>query len=202
MPNNTSAPSYVITLNQIKINVFKKQIKNINLRIDHRGTVTVSAPWTCSKPLLLNYLKSKENWIKKHLKTVHLHAETLLRTLDSESNQENRRLQSWHRAEMKALLPQLISKWEPIIGVRVNEWGIKIMKTRWGSCNTRKKRIWLNLILMQKPLICLEYVLVHEMVHLLEASHNQRFYALMSQFMPDWKQHKDTLTQNVASAPN
>lgn len=95
-------------------------------------------------------------------------------------------LQHWYRSQMQSLLPALITKWQPIIGVQVNEWGVRAMTSRWGSCNTLKKRIWLNLNLMQKPLACLEYVLVHEMVHLLEASHNKRFYALMSQFMPEW----------------
>jgi predicted metal-dependent hydrolase len=102
-------------------------------------------------------------------------------------------LDKWYRSQMKALLPVLIQKWEPILGVQVSQWGIKIMKTRWGSCNTRQKRIWLNLNLIQKPLECLEYVLVHEMVHLLEASHNKRFHALMSQFMPEWKMVKSQL---------
>ncbi|MCR9191131.1 MAG: M48 family metallopeptidase [Gammaproteobacteria bacterium] len=102
-------------------------------------------------------------------------------------------LLSWYREQMTDLLPSLIAKWEPIIGVEVAAWGIRVMKTRWGSCNTRAKKIWLNLSLIQKPQQCLEYVLVHEMVHLLEASHNKRFYAYMSQFMPDWPNHKKQL---------
>jgi len=102
-------------------------------------------------------------------------------------------LEQWYRAQMKALLPALIQKWQPIMGVQVAQWGIKIMKTRWGSCNPRQKRIWLNLTLIKKPLVCLEYVLVHEMVHLLEASHNARFYALMSQFMPEWRAYQKQL---------
>jgi predicted metal-dependent hydrolase len=102
-------------------------------------------------------------------------------------------LQAWYKEQMQNRLPDLIQKWEPIIGVRVHAWGIKTMKTRWGSCNVRAHRIWINLRLIQKPLICLEYVLVHEMVHLLEASHNKRFYALMTQFMPDWKSHQKQL---------
>lgn len=67
------------------------------------------------------------------------------------------------------------------------------MKTRWGSCNPRAQRIWLNLNLIKKPLECLEYVLVHEMVHILEASHNKRFYALMTQFMPKWQEYQRLL---------
>ncbi len=102
-------------------------------------------------------------------------------------------LQGWQRDQMRGLLPNLIAKWEPIIEVKVNHWGIRAMQTRWGSCNPVKKRIWMNLYLIQKPLICLEYVLVHEMVHLLEASHNHRFKAYMTRFMPEWRTYKSWL---------
>lgn len=104
-------------------------------------------------------------------------------------------LQNWYRRQMKELLPELLRKWEDIIGVRANSWGIKSMKTRWGSCNTLKKRIWLNLTLISKPLSCLEYVLVHELVHLLEASHNSRFHAFMDQFLPHWRDLKNRLEE-------
>lgn len=102
-------------------------------------------------------------------------------------------LQRWYRCEMESVIPELINKWQAIIGVKVHDWGIKKMKTRWGSCNTRVGRIWLNLSLIQKPPICLEYVLVHELVHLLEASHNSRFHALMTHYMPHWKDYKQLL---------
>ena len=102
-------------------------------------------------------------------------------------------LKRWHQAQMQCQVPPLIEKWQPIIGVHVAAWGAIIMKTRWGSCNIRTRHICLNLILIQKPIECLEYVLIHEMVHLLEASHNARFYQLMEKFMPDWRTHKQTL---------
>ena len=102
-------------------------------------------------------------------------------------------LQAWYRQQMTALLPELIKKWQKIVGVDIAAWGIKKMKTRWGSCNIRTRRIWLNLTLIEKPLLCLESVLVHELVHLHEASHNARFYALMDQFMPEWRQAKQLL---------
>ena len=102
-------------------------------------------------------------------------------------------LQQWYKQQMHALVLPLIQKWSAIVGVSVQTVGIKAMKTRWGSCNVVARRIWLNLNLIQKPVICLEYVLVHELVHLLEASHNKRFHALMTQFMPEWKQHKRLL---------
>jgi predicted metal-dependent hydrolase len=96
-------------------------------------------------------------------------------------------LVEFYRAEIKGRVPSLIAKWEAITGERVFDWGVKQMKTRWGSCNTRARRIWLNLELAKKPPECLEYILVHEMVHLLERRHNQKFRSYMDRFMPNWR---------------
>jgi predicted metal-dependent hydrolase len=104
-------------------------------------------------------------------------------------------LNDWYRRHMKSIIPELIQKWQPVIGVEVTEWGVKKMKTRWGSCNIRDRRVWLNLELAKKPPQCLEYVLVHEMVHLLERHHNDRFKGFMDQFMPHWRMYKDLLDQ-------
>ena len=104
-------------------------------------------------------------------------------------------LNDWYRRYMKELLPDLISHWQPVVGVQAADWGVKKMKTRWGSCNTQDRRIWLNLELAKKPPQCLEYVLVHEMVHLLERHHNDRFRILMDKFMPQWRLHRDELNQ-------
>jgi len=94
----------------------------------------------------------------------------------------------WYRAELKREIPKLIEKWQRIMKVDVREFGVKRMKTRWGTCNIRAKRIWLSLELAKKDPKCLEYVVVHEMVHLLERLHNKRFYRLMDQFLPDWRE--------------
>lgn len=93
----------------------------------------------------------------------------------------------WYRAELKKRIPEMIKKWEPIIGVNVLDWRIRKMKTRWGTCNITKKRVWLSLELARFPLECLEYVVVHEMVHLLERYHNARFKSFMDTFLPDWR---------------
>lgn len=102
-------------------------------------------------------------------------------------------LREWYRAELKKAIPTLIEKWEPRMGVSVKEFGVKKMKTRWGSCNIRDRRIWLNLELAKKKPALLEYVVVHEMIHLLERLHNQRFYAFMDEFLPNWKSLKNEL---------
>lgn len=111
------------------------------------------------------------------------------------SDQQKREavLAQWYRQQLRAHIPELIAKWEPIMGVEVAEWGIKKMKTRWGTCNIAARRIWVNLELAKKPVACLEYIVVHEMVHLLERHHNDQFKAYMDQFLPQWRLHRDTL---------
>ncbi len=117
--------------------------------------------------------------------------------LDFKSNltleDKTKLLNDWYRSQFKRLLPELLSKWQPIVKQTANEYRIKKMKTLWGSCNINDKRIWLNLELIKKPLSCIEYVLVHELVHLYEKHHNARFKAYMSEFMPDWQLHQKRL---------
>jgi predicted metal-dependent hydrolase len=111
--------------------------------------------------------------------------------------QREQLLYGWYRAQMHSMLPTLIEKWQGIIGEPVSAWGIKRMKTRWGTCNPSSRRIWLNLELIKKPLHCLEYVVVHEIVHLLEASHNHRFKALMTKFLPQWRECRNQLKNGM-----
>ena len=92
------------------------------------------------------------------------------------------------------MLP-LIAKWEPQLGVKAERVFVQRMKTRWGSCTPRRRSIRLNSELAKKPRECLEYVIVHELVHLLEPTHNQKFVSLMDKFMPQWRQHRDELNR-------
>lgn len=105
----------------------------------------------------------------------------------------HRLLKEFYRAEMKKKVPGYISAYEDEMGVCVINFGVKKMKTRWGSCNTRERRIWLNLELALYPPSILEFVVVHEMVHLLERLHNRRFYRFMDQFLPDWRVREEIL---------
>lgn len=104
-------------------------------------------------------------------------------------------LLQWYRSQMRKQIPKLIAKWEQEIGVTVAEWRIKRMKTRWGTCNSDARRIWLNIELVKKQSSCLEYVLVHEMIHLIERRHTKMFWELMDRFMPQWRLHRDELNQ-------
>jgi predicted metal-dependent hydrolase len=111
------------------------------------------------------------------------------------SDQREALLLRWHREQLRALIPPSLEKWQPILGVQVADWGIKKMKTKWGSCNPAARRIWLNLELAKKPMQCLEYIVVHELVHLLERHHNERFTALMDAHMPQWRQYREMLNR-------
>ncbi len=104
-------------------------------------------------------------------------------------------LYRWYRARLRERIPEIIAEWEPRIGVRVADWRIRRMKTRWGTCNAAARRIWLNSELAKKPLPCLEYVVVHEMVHLVEPSHNERFREILDRAMPGWPLRADELNR-------
>ena len=104
-------------------------------------------------------------------------------------------VEEWYRRQIKEAIPLLMARWEPKIGVKVEGFYVRRMKTKWGSCNPRARTIRLNTELAKKPPECLEYVLVHELTHLLEPTHNARFVSLMDQFMPAWRYNRDVLNQ-------
>lgn len=104
-----------------------------------------------------------------------------------------RHLENWRRSELRERLQTLIDKWEPVIGQKVAYWNIRKMKTRWGSCNPDSGRIWFNLDLAQKHPRCVEYIVVHEMAHLLERHHNDTFVTLLDNFLSNWRLTRDEL---------
>ena len=106
----------------------------------------------------------------------------------------------WRRAQLQAQIPALLAKWEPVVGAQAAAWGIKQMRTRWGTCSIRARRIWLSLELSQWPLACLEYVVVHELTHLHERLHNARFWHLVGQALPGWHVAHQALKQGHTGA--
>ncbi|GAB3515877.1 M48 family metallopeptidase [Emticicia fontis] len=114
---------------------------------------------------------------------------------NSTTEQRQDIINEWYRAELKKLIQPIIDKWQSRIGVTVNDWQVKQMKTKWGTCNIEQKRIWINLELAKKPVICLEYIVVHELIHLLERYHNDRFLALIDSFLPQWKFYREELNR-------
>jgi predicted metal-dependent hydrolase len=102
-------------------------------------------------------------------------------------------MKEWHRSELKNIMDELIPKWEAILGVTAVRFAIKSMKTKWGSCNTDNKTLLFNLELAKKPYSCIEYVVAHELVHLIERHHNDNFKAILDKHLPNWKGVKQEL---------
>jgi predicted metal-dependent hydrolase len=104
-------------------------------------------------------------------------------------------MEAWYREQIKQAVPPLLARWQPLMGVGVERFFVQQMKTKWGSCNHKARTIRLNTELAKKPAECLEYIVVHELVHLLEPTHNARFVALMDRFMPKWQFHRQVLNR-------
>lgn len=139
---------------------------------------------------LLNVIETSEKqYVKiKNNKEINLY-------IRANSTKEKRKkvMTEWYRAQLKNIIPNYIEKWEPIMDVKVEDFRVKQMKTRWGTCNIDVKRIWINLELAKKNPRCLEYIIVHEMVHLLERKHNDIFKGYMDNFLPNWRNIKAEL---------
>lgn len=224
-----------ITVSNIKIDVVKKNIKNLHLGVyPPTGRVRIAAPQDTNDETIRLFAVSKLGWIKRHQRAFVSQDRELAREFVSgESHYFNGKryllqvieqdaavrvevwhkkivlyvrkestikqrtivLNNWYRSQLKTQIPEFIDKWERILKVKLNDWGVKQMKTKWGTCNIEQKRIWLNLELAKKPLPCLEFIIVHEMIHLLERHHNEKFMAYMDKYLPNWKGLKNELNK-------
>jgi hypothetical protein len=115
----------------------------------------------------------------------------------SDTNKREKVINEWYRKELKKILIPMLEKWQGKIGVEASFWGIRQMKTRWGTCNEKTKRVWFNLELIKKPESCIEYIVVHELVHLLERTHNDRFVQFMDKHLPKWRSERDELNRLI-----
>ena len=147
--------------------------------------------WCRRYRLDVQYVKSRNNII--------LVGEKIILEIKKESTIEQRAkvLNEWYRQQLKEKIPIVLKKCENIVGIKASDCRIKNMKTKWGTCNIEKGRIWINLQLVKKIPRCLEYVIIHELVHLLERHHNERFYRFMDLYYPDWRVTKDILNQQM-----
>jgi predicted metal-dependent hydrolase len=225
-----------ITISNIKIDVVRKDIKNIHLAVyPPTGRVRIAAPLKVNEDVIRLFAISKLGWIKrnqrkfeeqvripqreykqreshyfqgrrylmtivetegipkvvlKYKKFIELHVKP-----DTPKIKRQELLTEWYRVELKKQIPVIIDKWEKVLNVKVDDWQVKQMKTKWGSCNIEKKRIWINLELAKKPEHCLEYIIVHEMVHFLERHHNERFIYYMDTYLPMWRKLKAELNK-------
>lgn len=117
----------------------------------------------------------------------------LIAPADYSGDQRKAVLDHWYRKELKAAVPPLLEKWEPIIGEEAASFVVRRMKTKWGTCQSASRSIWLNPELAKKNPRCLEYIVVHELTHFIERTHNDRFIELMDLHMPDWRERRDEL---------
>lgn len=134
---------------------------------------------------------------RDHAPSVELRHSQMILTVRPGSGLEKREaiVSAWYREQLRSVIEPMIAKWERSLDVKVNRCFIQRMKTKWGSCNPRRRNIRLNTELAKKPRACLEYVVVHELMHLLEPHHNERFISLMDQFMPQWRHIRDELNR-------
>ncbi|HIF9126988.1 TPA: M48 family metallopeptidase [Photobacterium damselae] len=139
------------------------------------------------------YLLSVVETTGKH--SIRVKGKRIELSVANKTSTENRLklLNEFYRSEIKESLSKLLPLWQEKLGVEADALGIKKMKTKWGSCNIADKRIWLNLELAKKPLECFEFILVHELTHLLERHHNERFRSLMDEHLPDWRERRSLL---------
>jgi predicted metal-dependent hydrolase len=118
---------------------------------------------------------------------------------DSALEKREQVMVAWYRKELRLIGDDLLAKWQQKIGVQMQFWGIKRMKTRWGTCDEDTGRIWLNLELVKKPVSCIEYVVVHELLHLIERKHNEHFVNLITKYLPKWRHEKEELNRSMLS---
>lgn len=139
-------------------------------------------------------LKVCEHEGKPFVVLKHRHLQLHIRP---ETGEEKRQalLEEWYRIQLKQTVPTLLAKWQPLLAVSAKRVFVQQMKTKWGSCNPRSRNIRLNTELAKKPPECLEYIIVHELVHLLEPTHNSRFISLMDEFLPQWRFYREELNR-------
>ena len=124
------------------------------------------------------------------------HSRMLLRVRPgTDKDKRGALVEEWYREQLREAVPALLTRWQPLLGVRVERFFVQRMKTKWGSCNHKAGTIRLNTELAKKPAECLEYIVLHELVHLVEPTHSARFSALMDQFMPKWQFHRQVLNR-------
>lgn len=189
----TKERTYRLCVEDVTIIVTKKRMKNMYLRIKKEdGTVLISAPHEMSDTQIRRFAEARIDWIRKYQQK-YARAEKQR----SEAPPVSRAELEIQKRLLKKEVEKLVAKWEPVMGVKVSGITIRQMKTRWGSCNVKTHHININLALSKKPPECLEYVVVHEMTHILEGSHNQVFWGYMSEFYPDWKRVRKYLNDEV-----
>ena len=192
--SDESARLFVIS----KTQWIKKQQKVFSKyqRQTPRKYVTGETHYIFGKAYLLDVISSDEPVKIEIKKKTHIELYVKPKTT---IKQKEKIFENYYRLELNNIILKSVKKWEKKVGVKIKQVKIKKMKTKWGTCNDKDKRIWLNLELAKKPFHCIDYVFVHELVHLKERKHNDRFMQLLESAYPKWKQHKEELNQGILS---
>ena len=164
----------------------KKRIKNVNLRVQPDGRIEVSVPYATPDEHVEDVVREKHDWLLKAQKRTE--NTPMARAMSATPSE----VREWRKV-VEAFVPVLIEQWEPILGVKAGQLAYRKMKSRWGSCQPSTGRICINVVLALYPPECLEYVVVHELVHLLVPGHGPEFHAIMDRAMPDWKKRRAKL---------
>lgn len=179
-----------------KLSWIKKHIRNMNAQVreSEREYIQGESHWVEGQRYLLNIIEeeSPSKVVIRNKKYLDLYVRP-----GTDKTKREAVLKEWYRSRLKSTIPALINEYETKLGENIQDWGVKHMKTKWGSCNIESKRIWLNLELAKKPKHCLEYVILHEMTHLKVRHHNDVFKALMTKHMPGWSKVREELNEVV-----
>lgn len=171
----------LVFVDEFEVWILRKRIKNINLHVKPPdGRIEVSAPLRVDTSFVRAFVREKRDWIRKQQERIAASPQGRAAAASPDE------VAQW-REVVQAFVPPLIAKWEPIMGVKAGKIAYRNMTSRWGSCQPSTGRICINVRLALYPPECLEYVVVHELCHLLERGHGPRFHALMDAFLPDWK---------------
>ena len=179
-------------IQDLEIDVLRISVLYINLTVlPPDGHVRVSVPFGLSEERLAEFLCSKTDWIRVHRQKVieraaKKEAGSALRNPEM-SEEERKELLERYRELLRPKLEEYLAFWGRQTGLHPEKWQMRDMKTRWGSCNPRTKKLWFSVGLAEKPDVCIEYVVLHELAHLKIANHGADFKAFLSQFMPDWR---------------
>ncbi len=226
----------VVIISGIAVDVQRKKVKNLNLRVTQDCRVTLSAPMRTSDRQIEEFVSSRREWIENALvkfrnsgdagrwfgdggeirvlgvpyKVVeNIGAKAMCQISDGTAyltfpegysyDQKEKFMTDWYRGILKDVLPDIFASAELLTGLHCSGYRTKIMKTRWGTCNFRTKLVWINVRLAEKPVSCIEYVVLHELIHTVIPDHGDRFKAMMDRYMPDWKERKKLLNYGIRS---
>ncbi len=179
------------------IRITKKRVKNANLRIkpEEPDVIHISVPYSMTYEMVGKLLEQPRilRWIENYQKKISEPPEP-----PRMQNEEKLQHIAYYRKHLQEVLPALFQKWEATLGVKCNKVTIRDTRSQWGSCSIRTKNISISVWLGAFPEECIEYVVVHELAHLLEAGHNERFYGILDQHYPIWRSCKEKLKKGIS----